>query len=289
MQLKTIQHTFHDSLDAIYEKTEVEHFFFMLSEFYFNLKRIDLAVNPDIVIEDYKCIFDALEQLKQQKPIQYILGETEFFGLPFKVNSNVLIPRPETEELVSLVLQDIKQQKTDSKTYSILDIGTGSGCISITLAKHLKNASVYALDISNKALEVAKTNAELNAVDVTFVKGDILNKSTKKLLFTDLEFDVIISNPPYVRLQEKALMKSNVLDNEPHLALFVEDNNPLLFYKAISEFAKTTLKANGTLYFEINEFLGKETVDLLKQNGYYSVELKQDIFGKDRMVKGKNN
>ncbi|PQV50504.1 release factor glutamine methyltransferase [Jejuia pallidilutea] len=289
MQLKTIQHTFHDSLDAIYEKTEVEHFFFMLSEFYFNLKRIDLAVNPDIVIEDYKCIFDALEQLKQQKPIQYILGETEFFGLPFKVNSNVLIPRPETEELVSLVLQDIKQQKTDSKTYSILDIGTGSGCIAITLAKHLKNASVYALDISNKALEVAKTNAELNAVDVTFVKGDILNKSTKKVLFTDLEFDVIISNPPYVRVKEKALMKSNVLDNEPHLALFVEDNNPLLFYKAISEFAKTTLKVNGTLYFEINEFLGKETVDLLKQNGYYSVELKQDIFGKDRIVKGKNN
>lgn len=285
MQLRTIQHTFHDSLDAIYGKEEVDYFFFLLSETYFNVKRIDLAMNPNLTIEDSKPMFDALALLKQQKPIQYIVGETEFFGLPFKVNNNVLIPRPETEELVSWVLDCHSRRSDESRQISLLDIGTGSGCIAIALAKNLPNASVYALDVSEKALEVAGVNAELNAVDVTLIQKDILSKN----IALSQKFDVIVSNPPYVRVQEKSMMKPNVLNNEPHLALFVEDENPLQFYKVISEFAKIALKDNGILYFEINEFLGKDTVDLLKQNGYNNIELKQDIFGKDRMVKGIND
>lgn len=285
MQLKKIQHAFHDSLDAIYGKEDVDHFFFLLSETYFNVKRIDLAMNPNLTIEDSKPMFDALTLLEQQKPIQYIVGETEFFGLPFKVNNNVLIPRPETEELVSWVLDCHSGRSDKSRQINVLDIGTGSGCIAIALAKNLPNASVYALDVSEKALEVAGVNAELNTVDVTLIQKDILSKNTA----LSQKFDVIVSNPPYVRVQEKSMMKPNVLNNEPHLALFVEDQNPLQFYKAISAFAKTALKEDGTLYFEINEFLGEETVDLLKQNGYNNIELKQDIFGKDRMVKGIND
>ena len=278
MKLKDIQEKFHTSLDVIYPKEEVDNFFFLLSEAHFNVKRIDLAMDTNMQVENTHDILEALSLLKQQKPIQYILGETEFFGLPFKVNNSVLIPRPETEELVAWVLNEVDT----SKNINILDIGTGSGCIAISLAKSLPNASVYALDVSEKAIAVAKQNAVLNTAEVEFIRADILSDTgdlTQK-------FDVIVSNPPYVRALEKNKMQPNVLEHEPHLALFVANNNPLLFYEAISKYAKKALRANGQLFFEINEYLGVETVNVLHNHNFNNIQLKQDIFGKDRMVKG---
>lgn len=278
MKLKDIQEKFHTSLDAIYPKEEVDNFFFLLSEAHFNVKRIDLAMDTKMQVENTHDILEALSLLKQQKPIQYILGETEFFGLPFKVNNSVLIPRPETEELVAWVLNEVDT----SKNINILDIGTGSGCIAISLAKSLPKASVYALDVSEKAIAVAKQNAVLNTAEVEFIRADILSDTgdlTQK-------FDVIVSNPPYVRALEKNKMQPNVLEHEPHLALFVANNNPLLFYEAISKYAKKALRANGQLFFEINEYLGAETVNVLHNHNFNNIQLKQDIFGKDRMVKG---
>ena len=168
---------------------------------------------------------------------------------------------------------------------SILDIGTGSGCIAISLAKNIKEAQVYAIDVSVKALEKAKENAVLNAVDITFIEANILNKNSWDLELLDLKLDVILSNPPYVRNLEKTEIQNNVLNNEPHLALFVEDDNALVFYRAISEFAIKHLKPNGQLFFEINEYLGKETKVLVERFGFKDVELIQDMYGKDRMLK----
>ena len=289
MKLKAIQNIFHKELDATYTKEEVDSFFYMLIANYCGVSRLSLAMQHDYQIDDATKLFDALALLKQQKPIQYLLGETEFYGLSFKVNEYTLIPRPETEELVQWVFDEltIKNEKliiTD-KVLRILDIGTGSGCVAISLAKHLSKAKVYAVDISEEALLVAKANAEINHVDVTFLNVDILNTDTWEIVFKDFEFDVIVSNPPYVREQEKQMMKPNVLDNEPHLALFVKDDNPLLFYEAISRFAVDKLSRRGLLFFEINEHLGNEMVNLLHRHHFSNIELKQDIFNKDRMVK----
>ncbi|GAB1857749.1 peptide chain release factor N(5)-glutamine methyltransferase [Flavobacteriaceae bacterium MHTCC 0001] len=281
MKLKEIQQTFHEVLAEYYGKAEINAFFFLLTEAYYNIKRIDLAMHPEFITENTDIIFEALEQLKHQKPIQYILGKTEFFGLPFKVSRDVLIPRPETEELVSWILDEVNK----NKPIRILDVGTGSGCIAVTLAKHLPNAAVFALDVSKDALKIAHENAKINSVDVTFVEADILRDSAIKFIPQILKFDIIVSNPPYVRHLEKDLMNPNVLRNEPHLALFVEDNDPLLFYNAITSFAIKHLKHNGQLFFEINEYLGKETVNSMKQRGFETIALKKDIFGKDRMVK----
>ncbi|XMO86688.1 peptide chain release factor N(5)-glutamine methyltransferase [Algibacter sp. AS12] len=278
MKLKDIQYRFHEVLDADYGKEEVDSFFFMLIDFYFNVSRVQLAMDSDYQVKDTEKILEALLLLKEQKPVQYIIGETEFYGLTFKVNESVLIPRPETEELVECVIK----QTDNNPAINILDIGTGSGCIAISLAKNLENVKVYALDISEGALEMAKQNAKLNGVDVTFFKVDILNADR----IQDLKFDFIVSNPPYVREKEKPQMKPNVLEHEPHLALFVEDENPLLFYKAITDFAKVNLKEKGKLYFEINEFLGRSMITLLNDNNFKNIELKQDIFKKDRMIKG---
>ncbi|MBC3759756.1 peptide chain release factor N(5)-glutamine methyltransferase [Hyunsoonleella sp. SJ7] len=293
MMLKEVQARFHSELSGLYEKEEIDSFFYQLIEKNYEVDRIRLALEPDIAIEHAERILESLQFLKQHKPIQYIIGETEFYGLKFKVNENVLIPRPETEELVEWIIDchseyfDCAQHgfREESKI-RILDIGTGSGCIAVSLAKNLQNAKVYALDVSEKALEVAKENADLNAVDVIFIKADILSLENRwNLGFYTLEFDIIVSNPPYVRELEKNIMKPNVLDNEPHLALFVKDQDPLLFYRAISEFSKTALNENGQLFFEINEYLGQETVALLEQKNYNNIELRKDIFGKDRMVK----
>jgi release factor glutamine methyltransferase len=293
MKLRHIQNVFHQTLDSIYGKAEVDSFFYMLIVFYYNVKRVDLTINPDYVVVDPPKILKALALLREQKPIQYITGETEFYGLPFKVNEHVLIPRPETEELVEWVVDEFKVRSTKCEVqgtknkeqgtgFKILDIGTGSGCIAITLAKQLPNAKVYAADVSKKALQVASNNAKLNKVGVEFLEIDILNTET----IQDLKFDAIVSNPPYVRVLEKSLMKPNVLENEPHLALFVEDDNPLLFYKAICKFSKTSLKQGGQLFFEINEYLGKEMVQLLKDYNFKNIALKQDSFKKDRMTVG---
>ncbi len=292
MLLKDLQNIYHKELGAIYGKEEVNSFFFICIEHYLNLPRFQLALQPEFTItkSEADTFFKVLEDLKQQKPIQYILGETEFYGLPFNVNENVLIPRQETEELVDLIIRCHTQRclsANENKTVKILDIGTGSGCVAITIAKNLPNTKVYALDVSKEALKIAKKNAELNNVEVTFIEADLLNKSTWDLKFKELEFDTIVSNPPYVRELEKAEIKPNVLDNEPHLALFVEDNNPLQFYKAIIAFAVTNLKPKGELYFEINQYLGEETKQLLIDADFGAVELLKDLNSNDRMLKGR--
>lgn len=291
MLLKDLQSIFHKTLDAIYGKDEVDSFFFLCSENYLNLPRFQLALEPGFTITttEVDMFFKVLEDLKQQKPIQYIIGETEFYGLPFKVNEAVLIPRPETEELVDLIIKCHTARSrivNENNPLKILDIGTGSGCIAISLAKNLSHAKVYALDVSKDALKVAKHNAEYNKVDINFIEADILNETTWTSKFENLKFDIIVSNPPYVRNIEKQEIQSNVLDNEPHLALFVEDDNPLLFYKAITNFAVKNLKINGQLYFEINQYLGEDTLALLTTAHFENVELLKDYNGNDRMVKG---
>ena len=282
MNIFEIKNTFHKELKNLFPNNEIDNFFYLLTETYLKLKRVDIALNPNREInnEIEKKFFSALAKLKKEIPIQYIIGETEFYGLPFYVDKNVLIPRPETEELVLWIIKEIQDKRKEKKDLNILDIGTGSGCIAIALAKNLTNVKMWALDVSEKAIGIAKKNAKLNHVNVQFLDKDILN--LKKL---PVKFDVIVSNPPYVRELEKKEIKNNVLQNEPHLALFVKDNNPLLFYDKIADLAKENLNPNGKLYFEINQYLGKETVSLLKQKGFKNIELKKDIFDKDRMIK----
>ena len=287
MNLKDVQNTFHKELDSLYGKEEVDNFFFMLTDAFYKVSRLDLALNTKYAIDNYDAIEQALQLLKNEQPIQYILGETEFCGYPFKVNASTLIPRPETEELVEWI---VKQQYTLNKPQlHILDIGTGSGCIAISLAKKLPKAKVYALDISEKALNMSRQNAELNNVNVEFIEANILKPDTWSSNLEKLKFDIIVSNPPYVREKEKNQMKANVLNNEPHLALFVKDENPLQFYKAIIKFTKSNLNSDGMLFFEINEFLGKEMIQLMVDSNLKDIVLKQDIFKKDRMIKGRKN
>ncbi|MGH1385230.1 peptide chain release factor N(5)-glutamine methyltransferase [Kordia sp.] len=287
MKLKDIQNIFHKELDEIYGKDEVNSFFFMLTEAYFGLERFALALDPDYVITKAQetPMFSALSELKLQKPIQHILGNAHFFGLDFLVNEHTLIPRPETEELVQWILDAVKKH-TATETLRILDIGTGSGCIPIALKKHLPNAKIYALDISESALKVAQKNAKANEVEIQFEKADVLSLADLNVFNEDkLSFDIIVSNPPYVRNLEKAEMQKNVLEFEPDSALFVEDDNPLIFYDRIANLAKANLQPNGSLYFEINQYLGKEMIALLKNKEFKNIELRTDIFGVDRMMK----
>lgn len=278
MLIQEFKRHFFSELSNVYPETEIQSFFTILVEYKLHLSRIQLALehNFELDNDDFEFLQNALLKLKNQIPIQYIVGETAFYGLIFKVDKNVLIPRPETEELVEWILHNHKNEQF----INILDIGTGSGCIAISLAKNLPNATVSALDISDEALNVAKNNAEINQVTVEFIQADIL-----KIEKLENNFDIIVSNPPYVRELEKAQMQQNVLSNEPHIALFVENENPLLFYDKIAELAKKYLTQNGVLYFEINQYLGSETVDLLKSKGFKNVEIKKDIYSVDRMVK----
>lgn len=299
MEIITFKKQFFSALSEIYPETEIQSFFNILIEFKLNLKRIDIALDPtfEISITDVDFLETAISDLKKHIPIQYIIGETEFYGLPFHVNENVLIPRPETEELVEWIINELKVKSQKSKI-KILDIGTGSGCIPISLAKNLLNAEIYAIDISSEALKTAKKNAELNKVTINFIETDILKtESLKDVIASETQqslnseaasipkFDIIVSNPPYVRNLEKQEIQPNVLKHEPHLALFVEDNNPLIFYDKIADLAKSHLTENGYLFFEINQYLGTETVDLLKSKGFSEIELKKDMFGVDRMTK----
>ncbi|MDP2540629.1 protein-(glutamine-N5) methyltransferase, release factor-specific [Tenacibaculum discolor] len=279
MQLKQYKSYFSEQLKSVYPQTEIDTFFFFLIEEYLELKRIDLTLRPDFEISSDKRILldEALVRLKEEEPIQYILTKTEFYGLPFKVNQNTLIPRPETEELVEWIINEVDKNQ---ESLSILDIGTGTGCIPISLKKHLPKTTVSTIDVSEEALKIAKQNAVLNKVEVFFMHQDILK--TEEL---SGEFDIIVSNPPYVRELEKVEIKNNVLKNEPHLALFVEDNNPLIFYKKIADLAKNSLTKTGLLFFEINQYLGLETVEMLKNKGFTQIELRKDLFGNDRMIK----
>jgi release factor glutamine methyltransferase len=281
MLFKEIKSIFLQELSSIYDKMEIESFFYIVLEKFHDLKRIDLALNQNIKMDEMQHLQweNVILELKLQKPIQYILGETEFYGLKFLVNKNVLIPRPETEELVELIVAESRMSK--NKWLKILDIGTGSGCIAVSLAKNIANAKVVAIDVSEQALETAKKNAQINEVEVDFILKNILK--TENLEET---FDVIVSNPPYVRMLEKEEIKPNVLENEPHLALFVENDDALIFYKKIAELAKKNLSENGRLYFEINQYLGNETVELLENLEFKNVELIKDIYGNHRMIKG---
>jgi release factor glutamine methyltransferase len=282
MKIKEYRSQFIQELTPIYDAGEAESFFYLILEDKNSLKRIDLALRPDLDFSEKEIVVwnSILEQLKKEIPVQYLLGKTSFYGLDFEVNENVLIPRPETEELVDWIINaNLKIQK--SGNLKILDIGTGSGCIAISLAKNIHNSKVYAIDVSEKALATAKKNAEINNVKVTFINQNILE--TEDLL---QQFDIIVSNPPYVRNLEKEEIKKNVLDNEPHLALFVEDNDALIFYKKIAQLAQKNLLENGQLFFEINQYLGKEMIDLLEKMNFENIELRKDVYGNDRMITG---
>ena len=283
MLLAEIKKIFHKELDELYGENEVSSFFYLLIEHYLNLERFALALQPNLVIEknEETPLFDALSQLKLQKPIQHILGYTHFMDLKFQVGPAVLIPRPETEELVRWILDDVGTE--DNHELRILDIGTGSGCISIALAKNLQQVNVYSCDISGDALTIAQSNADVNEVKVNFFQSDILSSKTD--IKIEFNFDIIVSNPPYVRELEKNEMSVNVVDHEPGIALFVPDEDPLLFYRAIARFAEQYLVSGGSLYLEINQYLGKEMVNLLENYTFKNIELRQDMFGNDRMIK----
>ena len=298
-KIKDYRTQFIQELSAIYDIGEAESFFYLILEEKQKLKRIDLALNPDLIFsdEEIKLWNSILEQLKKKIPIQYLLGKTSFYGLEFEVNSDVLIPRPETEELVDWIIQSTKNEvrgaklEVENRKIKILDIGTGSGCIAISLAKNIPNAEVFAIDVSEKALATAQKNAIINKVEVNFIKTDILKTDDLKKLPTShfplpTYFDIIVSNPPYVRELEKLEIKKNVLDNEPHLALFVDDNDALIFYRKIAELAQKNLSPNGKLFFEINQYLGNEMIQLLEKIGFKNIELRKDIYGNDRMIRG---
>ncbi len=282
MLLKQFRIHFFESLKGIHDENEVESFFFILTEYLHNLKRIDLALNTNFEISEAEVQkWEAIiSELKTEKPIQYIIGETWFYDSKFYVNEHTLIPRPETEELVDWIFATEKKNDKKEKL-TILDIGTGTGCIPISLKKNLPQAEVSAIDVSEEALKVAQRNALENKVEINFILQNILETEDLKQ-----QFDIIVSNPPYVRNMEKQEIKKNVLAFEPHLALFVEDNDALLFYRKIAQLALKSLTPNGLLFFEINQYLGKETVELLENLGFKNIELKKDIYGNDRMIKG---
>ncbi len=283
MLLAEIKKIFHKELDELYGENEVSSFFYLLIEHYLNLEKFVLALQPNLVIDknEETPLFDALSQLKLQKPIQHILGYAYFMDMKFQVGPDVLIPRPETEELVRWIIDDVITK--EHQDLRILDIGTGSGCIPIALAKNLQNAKISSCDISGEALAIAKGNAEANGVFVDFFQSDILSATMDSEI--ESNFDIIVSNPPYVRELEKNEMRKNVIDHEPEIALFVPDEDPLLFYRAIARFAEKYLNSGGSLYLEINQYLGKEMVNLLEKYTFKKIELRQDIFGNDRMLK----
>lgn len=281
MKIKDFRTDFVNSLSRIYDSEEILSFFYILTEKILGLQRVGVAMHLDkkLSVNEMTDFDNARKRLENQEPIQYIIGETYFFGIPFIVNTHVLIPRPETEELVDWILKD----HTDTKgPITILDIGTGSGCIAVSLAKNLPEAQVYAIDISEEAIGVAKENAKRNRVHVTFKQMDVLEMED---LFQN--FDIIVSNPPYVRELERLEMKPNVLNNEPSQALFVSNDNPLLFYKKITELAKKKCKEQGSLYFEINQYLGTETKRMIEATGFVSVEVQKDLYDNERMIRAR--
>jgi len=265
-------------LAGIYSREEIESFIFLIFEKLKGYSRTQFLLAKDDFLnpEDQDGIAKIVARLKKHEPIQYILGMTEFYGLPFYTIPEVLIPRPETEELVQWIIQENKLAKP-----TILDIGTGTGCIPVSLRKNIPESTVLACDISAICIETTHRNAELNKCDISVFEFNILTQ-TPEVNFP--EVDIIVSNPPYVRESEKLLMGKNVLDFEPDLALFVSDNDPLLFYQRISDFAKTHLNVGGKLYFEINEAFGSECYSLLQQKGFSEVILRKDIHGKDRFI-----
>lgn len=270
---------FKNELASFYDKSELESMLYILFQHYFGVSKTDVVINKDRKLSEselLKVIF-AVKQLKDFQPLAYIIGEWEFYGLPFKVNESVLIPRQETEELVQLILKENQQHSA----LKILDIGCGSGCIAISLKSYLPSAQVAAWDVSEAALEVATKNAERLKQSIHFKKVNVLTVNANEME----HYDIIVSNPPYICDFEANSMDKNVTAHEPHLALFVPDDDALLFYRKIGELAQQKLLPSGKLYVEINERLGEEVVQLFKQQGFQLVELVKDIHQKDRIVK----
>lgn len=286
MKLLELKNLFQKELNEIYSESEIDTLFFWLAEK--NLDKpasmLKLALNEEWneFEENRNRFLFQLMQLKTHKPFQYVLGETEFYGLKFFVNENVLIPRPETEELVEWILKDCHSERSE-ESQRIIDIGTGSGCISITLKKHLPSSEISTLDFSEKALEVAKNNSGFHQTEIEFIHSDFLNMDFSTLP----KFDVIVSNPPYIADSEKNAMDKNVLEFEPSSALFIPDDKALIFYERMVEFAQENLNPNGKIYVEINQNLAKETEELFQLN-FNFVELKKDISGNFRMLKAFN-
>lgn len=271
-KLKQVVNFFYEKLDAIYDRDELDGLIYWTIESYFNLSRSKFKLIDDRVLaqNEIEFLLDVVKRLSNNEPIQYIFGETTFYDLPFKVDKNCLIPRPETEELVNWVLENPKSK--------ILDLGTGSGCIAISVKKNC-NADVSAIDISEKALELASYNAIKNNVSIKFSKEDIFEIDKLE------KVDVIISNPPYVLESDKNKMEENVLQFEPHQALFVPDEAPLKFYKKIISIAEKSLNKNGYIYFEIHENKANEIIDLFCENYFSNIEVKTDLQGKQRMIR----
>jgi len=266
-------------LAGIFPKREIESLIYLIFEKLKGYSRTQFLLSGDdeLSLEDLGEIEKIILRLKSHEPIQYILGQTEFYGLSFFAVSGVLIPRPETEELVQWIIEENK-----SASPTILDIGTGTGCIAISLRKNIQQSTVLACDISPICIETALRNAAFNAATVSVFEYDILNFKPE-VSFPEL--DLVVSNPPYIRENEKILMERNVLEYEPELALFVPDEDPLIFYKRIADFALLHLKNRGGLYFEINEAFGDDCVEMLQDKGFSEITLKKDINGKDRMIR----
>jgi len=280
--VKDVSTVFRQELAGLYDVREIDSLCMITIAEIAGTSSAKIKAFPELQLppEHLEAINQILTQLKTGQPIQYILGHTEFYGLTFKVNPSVLIPRPETEELVEWIISSVGTGHWASG--NILDIGTGSGCIAITLKKHLNEAQISAIDISVEALKTAKENAELNDVIVDFIEADILNPKSEIEI---PKFEIMVSNPPYVTLYDKTQMRQNVTDFEPHTALFVPEDDPLLFYKAIADFASTHLKKGGLLFFEINENYGEQIVELFSIKSFKNTELRKDMSGKDRMIK----
>lgn len=281
MTLKELQNKAINELVEVFSKSEAKYIIDLMLGKFLKVEKIQLVIlaNKPVEITVINSLNNTLERLKNKEPFQYILEEEEFYGYLFKVNKNVLIPRPETEELVEWIINsygDLNQK------LSLLDIGTGSGCIPISLKINLKNAKVSACDISEKALAIAEENSENLKADVNFFKLNIL---AEKEWYRQCNYDYIVSNPPYIPNKEKKLMHENVLNFEPNLALFVEDEAPLIFYEKIINFSLLKLKKNGFLFFECNEYNALEVISLLERNTFCNIELRKDINGKNRMIK----
>jgi len=272
---------FHLKLDALYDSNEVESFFWILTESELNKSRLDYLKDPNIRMSESQLLtfIRFSRRLATFEPVQYIVGETDFMGNTFEVNPSVLIPRPETEELVQWILDTVSPVRKD---VNALDVGTGSGCIPISLKLFASGWHVGGIDIMKDALEVAKRNGERNKAEIEWIQKDALNLEVQKEVY-----DVIVSNPPYVLQNEKDQMRSNVLDYEPHTALFVEDTDPLIFYRKISEWAIASLKNKGWLFFEINQKYGSELIEMLKNKGFNEVQLRNDIFDVPRMIRAR--
>ncbi len=266
-----------------YPEHEIENFSYLIFEYLLNYTKIDLHIHSNEIISNsiVKKIFEITNDLKKNKPIQYIFGKTEFYGLPFKLSSNVMIPRQETEELVNWIIKE-----NSKKNIKILDIGTGSGCIAVALAKFLNNSTIEAMDISEKAIDLAENNAKLNKVYVKFYLYNILQHEENQM---HTKYDIIVSNPPYIKESEKSILPLNVLNYEPKEALFVPDSDPLMFYRAIAKFGLQNLSKKGKIYFEINESLPDDVKNELFKYRYKKIETRKDINGKYRMVKAYRN